>query len=99
VDLDLLAVICREDVVHGPDVAAWVDPDCLAWWNLDSQNSLCFWTDVVIIDFLEGVNHVYVAVQTKDLFLGTSDWELASALNVPVVCQVEGTEACLGEVH
>jgi len=28
-DLDLLAVIGRDDVVHGPDVAAWIDPDRL----------------------------------------------------------------------
>jgi len=28
-DLDLLAVIGRDDVVHGPDVAAGVEPDCL----------------------------------------------------------------------
>jgi len=28
-DLDFLAVIGRDDVIHGPDVAAWVDPDSL----------------------------------------------------------------------
>ncbi len=29
VDLDFLAAIGRDDVVHGPDVGDWVDPDCL----------------------------------------------------------------------
>ncbi len=29
-DLYLFAVIGRDDVTHGPDVAAGVDPDCLA---------------------------------------------------------------------
>ncbi len=50
-------------------------------------------------DFPKGVHHVCVAVQMKDLFLGSSDGEFASALNVLVVRQVEGTEASLGEVH
>jgi hypothetical protein len=27
---DLLTVIGRDDVVHGPDVTAWIDPDGLA---------------------------------------------------------------------
>ncbi len=98
-DLDFLAVIGRDDVVHGPDVAAGIDPDCLAWWDLDSQNSLCLWTNVVSTNFPEGVHLVCVAVQTKDLFLGSSDGELASALNVPVVCKIEGTEAHFGEVR
>jgi hypothetical protein len=30
VDLDLLAVIGPDDVVHGPDVTSWIDQDCLA---------------------------------------------------------------------
>ncbi len=30
VNLDFLPVIGRDDVVHGPDVTAWVDPDSLA---------------------------------------------------------------------
>jgi hypothetical protein len=30
VDLNLLAVIGHDDVVHGPDVTAWIDLDCLA---------------------------------------------------------------------
>ncbi len=30
VDLDLLAVIGHNDVVHGPDVTAWIEPDCSA---------------------------------------------------------------------
>ncbi len=30
VDLDLLAVICRDDVIHGPDVAAGIDLDSLS---------------------------------------------------------------------
>ncbi len=29
-DLDLFAVIGRDDVVHGLDVAAWIDPDRLS---------------------------------------------------------------------
>jgi hypothetical protein len=29
VDRDFLAVIGRDDVVHGPDVAAWIDPHSL----------------------------------------------------------------------
>jgi hypothetical protein len=29
-DLDFLAVIGRDDVIHGPDVTAWVDPDSLS---------------------------------------------------------------------
>ncbi len=29
VDLDLLAVVSRDDVIHGPDVAAGIDPDGL----------------------------------------------------------------------
>jgi hypothetical protein len=28
--LDLLTVIGHDDVVHGPDVTAWIDPDGLA---------------------------------------------------------------------
>ena len=49
-------------------------------------------------DFPEGVHHVCVAVQTKDLFLGPSDGEFASAVNVLVVRQIESAEASLGEV-
>ncbi len=49
-------------------------------------------------DFPKGVHHVCVAVQTKDLFLGSSDGEFASALNVLVVRQIKGAEASLGEV-
>jgi hypothetical protein len=49
-------------------------------------------------DFPKGVHHVCVAVQTKDLFLGTSDGEFAPALNVLVVRQIKSTEAGLGEV-
>ena len=30
VDLQFLAVVGRDDVIHGPDVAAGVDSDCLA---------------------------------------------------------------------
>ena len=30
VDLDLLAVVGRDDVIHGPDVAAGIDLDSLA---------------------------------------------------------------------
>ena len=30
VDRDLLAVIGCDDVVHRPDVTAWIDPDSLA---------------------------------------------------------------------
>ena len=48
--------------------------------------------------FPKGVHHVCVAVQTKDLFLGSSDGEFASAVNVCVVRQVESAEASLGEV-
>jgi len=29
VDLDLLAVVSHDDVIHGPDVAAGIDPDSL----------------------------------------------------------------------
>ena len=29
VDLDLLAVIGRDDEIHGPDIAAWIDLDGL----------------------------------------------------------------------
>ena len=36
--------------------------------------------------------------QTKDLFLGSSDGEFASAVNVLVVRQVESAEACFGEI-
>jgi hypothetical protein len=53
---------------------------------------------VVGTDFPKGVHHVCVAVQTKDLFLGSSDREFASALNVLVVRQVKRPEAGLGEV-
>jgi hypothetical protein len=53
---------------------------------------------VVGTDFPKGVHHVCVAVQMKDLFLGSSDGEFASAVNVLVVRQVESTEAGLGEV-
>ena len=49
-------------------------------------------------DLPEGVHHVCVAVQTKDLFLGPSDGEFASAVNVLVVRQVESAEACFGEI-
>ena len=49
-------------------------------------------------NFPEGVHHVCVAVQTKDLFLGSSDGEFASAVNVGVVRQVESAEARLGEI-
>ena len=49
-------------------------------------------------DFPEGVHHVCVAVQTKDLFLGPSNGEFASAVNVLVVRQIESAEASLGEV-
>ena len=54
---------------------------------------------MVSTDFPEGVHHVCVAVQTKDLFLGSSDGEFASALNVGVVCQVESSEARFGEIR
>ena len=50
-------------------------------------------------NFPKGVHHVCVAVQTKDLFLGSSDGEFASAVNVLVVRQVESAEASLGEVR
>jgi len=30
VDLNLLAVVNRDDVIHGPDVATGIDPDSLA---------------------------------------------------------------------
>ncbi len=30
VDLNLLAVVSRDDVIHGPDIAAGIDPDSLA---------------------------------------------------------------------
>ena len=30
VNLNLFAVIGHDDVVHGPDVTAWIDPDCPA---------------------------------------------------------------------
>jgi hypothetical protein len=53
---------------------------------------------VVGTDLPKGVHHVCVAVQTKDLFLGSSDREFASALNVFVVRQVERTEESLGKV-
>jgi hypothetical protein len=53
---------------------------------------------VVGTDFPEGVHHVCVAVQTKDLFLGSSDREFASVLNVLVVRQIKSPEAGLGEV-
>ena len=49
-------------------------------------------------NFPEGVHHVCVAVQTKDLFLCSSDRESASAVDVGIVCQVERSEARLGEV-
>jgi hypothetical protein len=54
---------------------------------------------VVGTDFPEGVHHVCVAVQTKDLFLGSSDREFASVLNVLVVRQIKSSEAGLGEVR
>ena len=56
------------------------------------------WTDVVGTNFPEGVHHVCVAVQTKDLFLCSSDGEFASAMDVCVVCQVESSEARFGEI-
>ena len=49
-------------------------------------------------NFPKGVHHVCVAVQTKDLFLGSSDGEFASAVNVLVVRQVESAEARFGEI-
>jgi hypothetical protein len=54
---------------------------------------------VVGTDFPKGVHHVCVAVQTKDLFLGSSDREFASVLNVLVVRQIKSSEAGLGEVR
>ncbi len=54
---------------------------------------------MVSTNFPKGVHHLCVAVQMKDLFLGSSDGEFAPALNVPVVCKVEGTETHFGEVH
>jgi hypothetical protein len=53
---------------------------------------------VVGTNFPEGVHHVCVAVQTKDLFLCSSDREFASSVDVCVVRQVESSEARLGEV-
>jgi hypothetical protein len=49
-------------------------------------------------DFPKGVHHVCVAVQTKDLLLGSSDGEFAPAMNVFVVRHIKGTEAGLDEV-
>ncbi len=50
-------------------------------------------------DFPKGIHHICVAVQTKDLFLGSSNRELAPSMNVFVGRQVEGTKAGLGEVR
>ncbi len=92
VNLDLLTVIGRDDVVHGPDVTAWIDPDSLAWGNLHSR--LPFWTDMVGVDFLEGIHHIRIAVQREDLSLCSVDGELAQVLNV-----FGGAEVGLGQVH
>ncbi len=50
------------------------------------------------IDLPKGTYHVCVAVQAEDLFLSPADRELAAVLNVLGVCEVQGSEACLGQV-
>ncbi len=51
------------------------------------------------IDLPEGIYHACVAVQTEDLFLSPADGELAAVLNVLGVCEVQGSEAGLGQVN
>jgi len=53
---------------------------------------------VIGIDLPEGVYHVRVAVQTEDLFLSPADGELAAVLDVLGIHEVQGSEACLGQV-
>ena len=50
------------------------------------------------IDFPEGIYHVRVAVQTEDLFLGSANGEFAPVLNVLGVGEVQGPEACFGQI-
>ncbi len=69
VDLDLLAVTGHDDVVHGPDITAQIDPDSLAWGDLYSRNRLHLWTDMIGVDLPEGIHHIRIAVQMEDLFL------------------------------
>jgi hypothetical protein len=54
---------------------------------------------VVGVNLPEGVHYIRVAVQTEDLYLSSSDGELAPALDVLGVREVEGAEARLGEVR
>jgi len=49
--------------------------------------------------FPEGIHHIHVAVQTEDLFLCPTNGEFALLLDALGVGEVQGSEACLGEVH
>jgi len=53
---------------------------------------------VIGIDLPEGIYHIRVAVQTEDLFLGPADGELAPVLNVLGIGEVQGSEACFGQI-
>ncbi len=53
---------------------------------------------MVSIDFPEGIYHIRVAVQTEDLFLSPPDGELAAVLDVLGICEVQGSDAGLGQV-
>ncbi len=50
------------------------------------------------IDLPEGVYHIRVTVQTEDLFLSPINGELAAILDVLGVCEIQGSEANLGQV-
>ncbi len=50
------------------------------------------------IDLPKGIYHIRVAVQAEDIFLGPADGELAAILDVLGICEVQGSEAGLGQV-
>ncbi len=54
---------------------------------------------MVGVDLPEGIHHISIAVQMKYLFLCPADGELAPALDVLGVSEVEGAKAGLGEIH
>ncbi len=50
------------------------------------------------IDLPEGIYHVRVAVPAEDLFLSPANGELAVVLNVLGICEIQGSESCLGQI-
>jgi len=53
---------------------------------------------VIGIDLPEGIYHVHVAIQMEDLFLSPANGKLAAVLDVFGICEVQGSEAGLGQV-